>query len=204
MNRSRAAPIEWPTPGQAVDRQGSEERLFAARKDFGDAAGFGELARHARQHAAGADADRHRQIDLALDRAAHVFRRVEGARVQARAGAQVDEEIVDRRDFDQRRIACEQMRRALAQTVGGLTVAAAENGARAKARRFGEQHARPHAERARLVGTGHHQVALAGQAADHQRAALELWMHGLFHRGQEGVDVQMDDAALACPRILRP
>ena len=180
--------------GEVVDRQGAQEASLVAGQDLGHAAGLGQHAGQARQGAAGADADGERQADLGADLGPQALGGREGRAAQARAAGEVDEEVVDRGLLDQGRSAqCDPRHRA-PQAVGGLGVPAPEEGLGAAARGLGQEHPRPHATGAHVVGARHDQVALVGQPSDHQRPAAQLWVHHLLDRGQEGVDVQVQDA----------
>ena len=166
-----------------------------ARQDLRDAAGLRELARDPRERLVRRDADREREVARVAHRALDPLGDVARRSCMTRGTGEVDEEVVDRGDLDQRRELEQDARRPLAQPVRGLRVAVAEDRDRAAPGGFGQAHPRVHAEAPRLVGAGHHQVARIGWPADDDRPAAELGVERLLDRGQEGVHVEVQDAA---------
>ncbi len=106
-----------------------------------------------------------------------------------------DEEVVDGRDLDRGGVTQEDPGGLLAQAVRGLGVAATKDGVRTEAGGLGETHAGSDAVGAGSIGGGHDEVALVRHATDHERLAAELGGQHLLDRGEEGVHVEVQDAA---------
>ena len=115
-----------------------------------------------------------------------------GPKSASRAG-DVEERFVDRDLLDARREPAEDLHHGAARLAVAVAVDREEGAVRAERGRGPEGHRGPHAEGTRLVAGGADDPARAGIAAHDDRPATKLGPVSLFDRGEERVEVDVQD-----------
>ena len=115
--------------------------------------------------------------------------------VELRGGAQVDEGLVERERLDQGRGRAEHLHHRPAGVAVGVEAAVEERRVRAPGPRLPGGHRGPHPEDPGLVGRGRHHAA-AADPADHDRLAAQRGLVPLLDRGEERVEVEVQDGGV--------
>ena len=188
-----------PDAGDDGDLHRAQQVLLHARRDDDQAVGLVEVAGDLGDQLGGPDADRAGEaaghlvdplLELATERADGGDREVgEAGRLE------VDEGLVERQRLDERADLAEQRHHRAAGVAVGVEPAGEEGGVGTAPARLGRGHRRVDPERARLVRRRRHDAPAAG-AADHDRLAAQRGLVALLHRGEEGVEIHVQDRRL--------
>ena len=199
-DRAHANALEAERGGRAAtwelgQRQGRQESRFLARGDYDQAARFAQLGGDLGDQLAAGHPDTEVQAAARLD----LVPESEGNRLrrphQRFLAGQVQVGLVQRDRLDERRVAVEDPEDRLRGLAIGGEVAGHEDRGGAEAAGPAEGHRRPHPEGARLVRGGGHHAAFPGHpgAANNHRLPTKLGAAQLFHRGVEGIEVDVHD-----------
>ena len=118
-------------------------------------------------------------------------------------GLEVDERLVQRQRLDQGADRAQQLHHREAGVAVGVEPAGEERGVRAAPAGLRGGHRRVHPERARLVGRGRHH-APAADPADDDRLAAQRGLVALLHRGEEGIEIHVQDRRLGAHAVIVP
>ena len=191
-SRSR---VRGPTPHSAAIGSGVEELELAAGGDLGEAVRLVHAAGDLGQELHGADADRAGQGGLRehgrADRLGGGARRPP----QTLGAGEVDEGLVDRQTFHQRREALEDLEHLRRGRGVGLVPRMHDDRLRTQPQRLTHRLRRVTAELARLVAGRRDHPALA-RTTDQHRLAAQLGSITHLDRREEGVHVDVQDRAL--------
>ena len=176
-----------------LDRQRMEEGQFAIAGHDEQPVGLGHGAGDLGQELGAGDADADRQAHPFAHRAAQTDGDLRRRARRAPQPAHVEERLVDRDAFDERRRVVEHLEHRLAGGGVGGQVRFDEDGVGAQAPGDRPAHRRAHAVRPRLVAGAHHHAD-----ADDHRAAAQLGVVALLHRGEEGIEVGVEDRCVGC------
>ena len=155
--------------------------------------GLGHGAGDLGQELGAGDADADRQAHPFAHRAAQTDGDLGRRAGRAPQPAHVEERLVDRDAFDERRRVVEHLEHRLAGGGVGGQVRFDEDGVGAQPPGDRPAHRGAHAVRPRLVAGAHHHAH-----ADDHRAAAQLGMVALLHRGEEGIEVGVEDRRVGC------
>ena len=190
---------------QPRDRERREERRLAARRHDDQAVGLAQLRRDLRHELRRPDPDRRREPDLGADRRLdRAPDRLAVAEQRLRAG-DVEEGLVDRDRLHLRREPPQDRHHLAADLLVLAPVDRQEHALRTEPARRPQRHRGVDAELARLVrGRRYDAPLVRPAAADDDGLAAQLRTVALLDRGEERIQVDVEDDALAHARDSRP
>src|SRR3989442_6491418 len=186
----RHDPADTP---QALDGQGTEESRLVAGRDNHEPVGLVQLGGHLGDELVRGQPRRCRQAGLGPDPSLDQADRVERAAEERLGPAEINEGLVDRYGFYQRRKVDEDAHDLNRNALVFPHVHRQEGGVRAEPRRAADRHRRADAEPARLIGSRGDDAAAGRAGAHDDREAAQLRAIALLDRRIERVHVHVRD-----------
>ena len=175
---------------QTLDRQRMQERQLTVDRDDQQTVRLRDAARHLGEELGPGHAHGDRQADLLEDLSAEADRDLRGRPRDLPQPTDLQERLVDRQPFDERRGVVEDLEHRLARRAVGLHARRDDDRLRAQPERLDVAHRRAHPERLGLVAGGQHHAAPHDHGAAPQARVVPL-----LDRRVEGVGVRVQDRA---------
>ena len=179
---------------EAAYRQRVQHVELGTGLDHEETVGLGEVAGQLGEQLGGGDAHRDGEPGLGLHPGADGPCDVGPGAVEPADAGDVEERLVERDGFDQRRVRPQDLHDVGAHVVVEVEPGREEHAVRARATRPRHRRRRVDAEGARLVARGRHHAAPAESAHDH-RSTDQARVVALFDRRVERVEVDVQDAS---------
>src|SRR2546425_4003316 len=186
----RHDPADTP---EALDGQGAEESRLVAGRDNHEPVGLLKLGRHLRDDVVRGQPRRRRQAGLGQDASLDQADRGERAAEERLGSAEVNERLVDRYGFYERRKVDEDAHDLNRNALVFPQVHRQKGGVRAEPRRAADRHRRADAEPPRFIGSRGDDAAAGRAGAHDDREAAQLRTIALLDRRIERVHVHVRD-----------